>query len=289
MSERIRRILNLIFPPRIVLFYAAVFAASAVCLTLLRLGFLLKHRSLASDIPLPTFLYSFIAGARFDAVVISWILIPLFILSHLPLISMDRLKPARVIVLTILVICFSLLFLLSLVDIEYFSEFGSRLNHWALEYLDQPDMVWYTVWSGYPVAVYFILLGALTFVFAFLVIRISGRIFSRRQKERISVRCIYFLVILALLFLGARGRWQLAPMNWGLAYFSPYGFANQLALNGPYTLSRSYWDDYRHKSGESLDRFRFFATAEALSSVQDLLANPKEKLVDPSTSLARWY
>ena len=289
MSERIRRILNLIFPPRIVLFFAAVFAASAVCLTLLRLGFLLKHRSLASDIPLPTLLYSFIVGARFDAVVISWILIPLFILSHLPLIGMDRLKPARVIVLTILVICFSLLFLLSLVDIEYFGEFGSRLNHWALEYLDQPDMVWYTVWSGYPVAVYFILLGALTFVFAFLVIRISGRIFSRRQKERISVRCIYFLVILALLFLGARGRWQLAPMNWGLAYFSPHGFANQLALNGPYTLSRSYWDDYRHKSGESLERFRFFATAEALSSVQDLLANPKEKLVDPSASLARWY
>ncbi|MGB2989175.1 MAG: hypothetical protein WBC98_04385, partial [Candidatus Zixiibacteriota bacterium] len=134
MSERMRRILNLIFPPRIVLFFAAVFAASAVCLTLLRLGFLLEHRSLASVIPLPTLLYSFIAGARFDAVVISWILIPLFILSHLPLISMDRLKPARVIVLTILVICFSLLFLLSLVDIEYFGEFGSRLNHWALEY-----------------------------------------------------------------------------------------------------------------------------------------------------------
>ncbi|UCB52495.1 MAG: sulfatase-like hydrolase/transferase [Candidatus Zixiibacteriota bacterium] len=289
MSERIRRNLDLISPPRIVLFFASVFAASAVSLTLLRLGFLLKHWTLASGIPLSTLFYSFFIGVRFDLVVISWILIPLFILSYLPLVSIDRMKPARVVILTILVVCFSLLFLLSLVDIEYFGEFGSRLNHWFLEYSDQPDMAWYVAWSGYPVVLYFLLLAALIFVFGFFLTRMSGWIFSRKQKEKVGIRFIYFVVILALLFLGARGRWQLAPMDWGVAYFSPHDFANQLALNGPYTLSKSYWEDYRHKSGGSIDRFRYFPSAEVLSSVQGLLTNPKEILTEPSRSLARWY
>jgi hypothetical protein len=165
-------------------------------------------------------------------------------------------KPARVVIITILVVCFSFIFLLSFIDIEYFAEFGSRLNHWLLEYSDQPDMAWYVVWAGYPVVPYLLLFGALTFVFAFLVIRISGRIFSRRR---------------------------------GTAYFRPHDFANQLAVNGPYSLSNSYWEYHRHSSGESLDRFRFFPSSEALASVQSLLANPREKLVDPSLSLARWY
>jgi phosphoglycerol transferase MdoB-like AlkP superfamily enzyme len=289
MSERIRQNLNLISPPRIVLFFASVFAASAVSLTLLRLGFLFKHRTLASGIPLSTVFHSFIIGVRFDLVVISWVLIPLFILSYLPWLNIDRLKPARTVVLTVLVICFSLLFLLSLVDIEYFGEFGSRLNHWFFEYSDQPDMAWYLVWSGYPVVLYSLLWAALVFVFSFFLVRMSGRIFSRRQKEKVTVRLVYFVVVLALLFLGARGRWQLAPMDWGAAYFSPHAFANQLALNGPYTLSKSYWEDYRHSSGESLDRFRFFPSAQALSTVQKLLANPKEELTEPSRSLARRY
>jgi len=222
-------------------------------------------------------------------VVLSYILIPLFIFSHLPLFSIDRLKPTRVLIDTILVICLSLIFFLSLVDIEYFGEFGSRLSHWTLEYTDQPGMMWYVMWSGYPFVFYLLLWGALTFFFAFLVIKISGKIFRQKRKEKIGLRLIYFILILALLFLGARGRWQLAPIDWGLAYFSPHGFANQLALNGVYTLGKSYWEDHRQKRGESLQRFHFYPTSEALTSVLNLLTNPEEKLSDSLHSLARWY
>ncbi|MCK4224821.1 MAG: LTA synthase family protein [candidate division Zixibacteria bacterium] len=236
-----------------------------------------------------TFLHSFVIGARFDAVVLSYIFIPLFILSHLPFISIDRLKPSRTIIETVLLVCLSLIFFLSLVDIEYYGEFGTRLSHWALEYTDQLDMMWYSIWSAYPVTSYLLLWGAVTFVFAFLVIKISGKIFGQKRKEKIGLRFIYFILILALLFLGARGRWQLAPIDWGLAYFSPYGFANQLALNGTYTLGKSYWEDYRQKRGESLEKFHFYPTGEALSTVQELLTNPKEKPSDSLHSLARWY
>jgi phosphoglycerol transferase MdoB-like AlkP superfamily enzyme len=266
-----------------------VFTTATIFLTLFRLGFLLKYRSLITDIPFFTLLYSFVIGARFDVVVLSYIFIPSFILGYLPLISMDRLKPTRVIIQTLLLVCLSVIFFLSLVDIEYFGEFGTRLSHWAWEYADQPDMMWYSIWSAYPVVPYLLLWGAIIFIFAFIVIKMSVRIFSQKQRAKIVTRLAYFILILALLFLGARGRWQLAPIDWGLAYFSPYGFANQLALNGTYTLGKSYWEDYRQRQGESLDRFHFYPTAEALSNVQQLVTVPKDKLSDPLHSLARWY
>ncbi|MCK4386198.1 MAG: hypothetical protein KAW52_08050, partial [candidate division Zixibacteria bacterium] len=289
MNKRFHTILNSISPPRTVLFFAVVFIIATVFLTLFRLGFLLKHLNLTVGIPLFTFLHSFVIGARFDAVVLSYILLPLFILSHLPFISIDRLRLSRIIIETVLLVCLSLIFFLSLVDIEYYGEFGTRLSHWALEYTDQLDMMWYSIWSAYPVASYVLLWGVVTFVFAFLVVKISGKMFGQKRKEKIGLRFAYFILILALLFLGARGRWQLAPIDWGLAYFSPYGFANQLALNGTYTLGKSYWEDYRQKRGESLEKFHFYPTGEALSTVQELLTNPKEKPSDSLHSLARWY
>jgi phosphoglycerol transferase MdoB-like AlkP superfamily enzyme len=290
MNNRFRTFLSSISPSKTFLFFSFIFLIGTVFLSLFRFGFLLKHSNLIADIPSSTLFHSFIIGARFDMVVLSFLLIPLFLLSHIPFISMNRLKASRVIIETLFLICLSLIFFLSLVDIEYYGEFGTRLSHWAFEYLDQPGMMLYSMWSNYPVTFYLLLWGALTFVFAFFVIKLSGRIFYKKRRERIGRRLAYFILGCALLFLGARGRWQLAPIDWGLAYFSPYGFANQLALNGIYTLGKSWWEDYHQTKGEAmLKKVHFFSHSEALSTVQKSLFNPKEKLTDPEHSLARWY
>jgi len=289
MSQRSHTILHSISPPQTILFFVVIFILSVIFLSLFRFGFLLKHLTLAAGIPYTTLLESFIIGVRFDIVVLSYLLIPLFILSHIPFISLDRLKATRVIIETIFLVCLGIIFLLSLVDIEYFGEFGTRLSRWVWEYMDHTDMVWYSIWSSYPVITYLILWGAVTFVFALLVIKISGKIFHREQKEGIIRRFAYFLLCSAFLFLGARGRTQLLPIDWGVAYFSTYNFANQLALNGVYTLSKSWWEDNHEEKGVILKRYHFFPSSEALSSVQRLLFNPREKLSDPQHSLDRWY
>ncbi|MGB8657226.1 MAG: LTA synthase family protein [Candidatus Zixiibacteriota bacterium] len=289
MNERNRAILNAVAPPRIIRFFLAIFLISVLVLTLLRVGFLLRHFKLAAGIPFSTLLHSFVIGARFDVVVLSYGLIPLFLLSYVPLIGMDRLKATRVIIVTVFLATMGLVFLLSFVDIEFFSEFGTRLSGLVWEYLDHADMIWYSVLSGYPVLPYFLLWGAMTFAFALAVTRISRAIFRERRREGIWVRFSYFALCSGLLVLGARGRWQLAPIDWGTAYFSPYGFADQLALNGVYTLGKSYWDDSQHESGEILRRYHYFPSSQALSTVQRLLANPKEQLSDSAHSLARWY
>lgn len=289
MNNHHRNIINSISPPKIIRFFVAIFLLSVIFLTLFRLGFLLKHRTLAAGIPLTTLLKSFVIGARFDIVVLSYILIPLFILSHLPFVSIDRLKASRIIVEAIFLVTISFVSAMSFIDIEFFSEFGTRLSGLIWEYLDRTDMIWYSMWSGFPVVFYLLLWVAITFVFALLVIKISGKIFHQKRKEGIVRRFSYFVFCSALLFLGARGRTQLAPIDWGVAYFSRYSFANELALNGIYTLGKSWWENNREERGEILEKYHFFPSSEALSTVQKLLFNPKEKLADPQHSLDRWY
>jgi phosphoglycerol transferase MdoB-like AlkP superfamily enzyme len=289
MRKRIGSLIASLKPPRTVLFFGAMFLLGLVFLEFLRLGFLYRHRSIAVGIPTSTILHSFLIGARFDMVVLSYIFIPLFILSYLPFIGIHRLKVSRAIIQTILFLCFALVFILSLIDIEHFGEFGTRLSFWAFEYLDQPAMVWYSIRSGYPVISYLLLWAILTFLFVWAGIRISKKIFRRKQKEKIASRILYLLLALALLFLGARGRWQIAPIDWGLAYFSPYGFANQLALNGVYTLGKSFMDEQQDIHGELASQFHFFPTSQALSNVQKILVTPQERLTDSLNSLSRWY
>ena len=260
-----------------------------VYLTVLRFGFLLRHQGLAVDIPLSTLFESFVIGARFDMVVLSYLLIPLFILSNIPFLSFERLKITRMVILTLFFFGTGLIFFLSLVDIEYFGEFGTRLSLWALEYTDHPDMMWYSIRSGYPVALYLLLWGAALLVFALMVLKIKKGIFLIKRKVGILRHLVYFMLGLALLVLGARGRTRLAPIDWGLAYFSQYGFANQLALNGVYTLSKSWWEDSHENRNELLEKYHFYPSSQALSEVQKLLFNPREIMTDSLHSLARWY
>jgi hypothetical protein len=79
MSERFRSILNSVSPPGIALFFAVIFAAALILTTLFRSGFLLKYRGLTVGVPFFTLPHSFIIGGRFDTVVPSYVVVPLFI------------------------------------------------------------------------------------------------------------------------------------------------------------------------------------------------------------------
>jgi len=289
MKKGISSFLGWIKPPNTILFFGAIFLLGILYLTLFRLGFLLKYKNLCSGIPLTIILKSFLIGARFDILVISYIFIPLFIIGSLPLVGMGRLKITRIVIETILFTVFAFIFLLSLIDIEYYGEFGTHLSHWAFEYLDQMGMVFYSISSNYPVIPYLLLWGALTFIFIWWGITLSKKIFKRINKGKILSQILYFVLICALLALGARGRLGLAPFNWGVAYFSEYDFANQLALNGVYTLGTSLQDEYEDAHSKSYDEFNFFPSEKAWSEVRKLVWSPNEEFADSQNSLARFY
>src|SRR3989304_7890097 len=99
MEKKTKTLINSITPPDTFLFFALFFFSGVLFLGLFRLGFLLKYHSLASGIPLSILFQSFIIGARFDMVVLTYLLTPFFILSSFPRIGFFRLKWGRKIVL----------------------------------------------------------------------------------------------------------------------------------------------------------------------------------------------
>jgi len=109
------------------------------------------------------------------------------------------------------------------------------------------------------------------------------------EKGRILLRILYFIFVCSLLALGARGRLGLAPFNWGVAYFSEYDFANQLALNGVYTLGTSLQDEYEDAFSRSYEEFNFFPGEKAWTEVRKLVKSPNEEFADSQNSLARFY
>ena len=288
MQKRFEKIIYLFAPPKTFLFFALLFFSGVIFLGLFRLGFLLRYHNLASGIPSSILFQSFIIGARFDMVVLSYLLIPFFILSSFPFLNTFRLKLTRNLTLFLIFLGLSFLFLLSLVDLEYFSEFGTRLNHWALEYLDRPDFVFYSIWSSYPVIPYLILWAFICFIFIFFMLKLSRSFFKKSSNRFFLNEIFYFILALFLLFFSARGRLKLAPIDWGLAYFSKYDFANQLALNGIHTLGKTMLDEHKESSPDYLAEFHFSDDREALFNVQKLLLQKNERLEDSLNSIRRY-
>lgn len=240
MPKKTENLINSIAPPSTFLFFALLFFFGVLFLGLFRLAFLLKYHSLAAGIPFSVLAQSFVIGARFDMVVLTYILTPFFILSAFPGLGLFQVRWARKIILFLVFSFLSILFFLSLVDLEYFAQFGSHLSEWSFEYLDRLDIVVYTIWANYPVLPYLVVWAFLCLVFIFLVLKVGRRLLRVRDIRPFLNQAFYFILGLGLLFLSGRGRVKLAPIDWGLAYFSKYDFANQLALNGIHTLGMAF-------------------------------------------------
>ena len=100
---------------------------------------------------------------------------------------------------------------------------------------------------------------------------------SAGAAVRIGPRVVVFAGLLFLYSVAARGGWQHGPpLRWGDAYQSPYLFANQLALNGSFTLAHAVLNS---KSGDR-DRMwlRMTDDGDALVTAQHLLAQPGDRL-----------
>jgi len=236
----------------IIRYFAFVFALFIVFFEFLRALLLVRYFHLASAFPWTTLIGSFLVGFRFDLAVTGYIVAPVAIIGTLPKIGLTSSHLTRRLVSIYLVIMGAIAFLMNLIDLEFLGQFNTRLNHLALEWIDTPGFVlgMMVEWFGViPVLIGWALLIAL---FAYTLRYFTRRIFHEisltspsKSKIQNSKRFSYlqfaiiYPLILGLTFLAIRGRVAVkAPLTWGVAYFSNYNFANQLALNSCFTFVR---------------------------------------------------
>jgi phosphoglycerol transferase MdoB-like AlkP superfamily enzyme len=269
-------------PPKIIVYWVSFLGLGLIFLELFRLAFLLRYWHLTSGIPVGDIISSFVIGAKFDISILSYAILPFFLISFIP--GLEGYRVIRRVIQGALYTIFSIVFLLSLIDIEYYSEYGERLGVWFYAYIDHIKMVWYSVSSSFPVGLYAILWLIVVIVFLFSA-GLVGRIKKSQRESRWPVKLGYFLVSLALLVIGMRGGVSLAALDWGSAYHCNYGFANDLALNGIFTLSHSLYEDYSDKKRPT--QFQFMSSDEALKTVQESVVSPIDSLLEPDKSLKR--
>lgn len=275
-------------PSRPYLFLVVCYLLGILFFALFRALFLIVFRDDMIGVGFIGFSKSFLIGWRFDQIVVLFMLIPLTLI--IPWIGL-RWKATRIAVTTYLGIIFSAAVILFLADLRYFKYMHSHLNFQAVLYATEGGRTtWHLIFSEPKFAVVMLVWAVVTVLIVFGFMRILR--FTHRFPERRSWagQASWFVIFVALTFLGIRGRVSLSPIDWGVAYFSDNHFLNQSALNGIYTLGRAFSEEGRDPRVVYLkepDRFPFVDFQTGLDSLRALLGGPNDTWLEPKQSLLR--
>jgi phosphoglycerol transferase MdoB-like AlkP superfamily enzyme len=221
-----------------------------IIFSLLRMGFLLRNVHSADGVPLLTLLQSFFVGARFDAAITCYLLLPVLFWGLVPYYGLQYQNRISKVLPWVLAVFWSPLIFLGLAEFEFYREFHDRFNQLAIQYVyDDRATVISMIWNGYPVIPYLILWLGLTLFMGYVLklqVKTMPPVSSFNWKTYLGKVLPVGLVLAAVLVIGARGGVQHTPLRWGDAYFSRNTFANHLALNGIFTLSKALLERQRH-------------------------------------------
>ncbi len=232
----------------------ALYALNATALLILffelwRLILFIYTRDIGPHIPANVLVESFLIGARFDLRVASVIILPLFLLATVPWFDITRNAFMRRLNLAILSVLAALVFFVHLTDLEYFDYFNTRLNGSALLWTDHPGDMISMIWETYPVITFLILWAVTLGIFLFVLFRLTRFFITKFGRVHALTNLVWAAATISVLVLGLLGRiYEVAPMRWGLAYFSHYDYANQLAINPTENLMRDIGYDAGHRA-----------------------------------------
>jgi phosphoglycerol transferase MdoB-like AlkP superfamily enzyme len=255
-----------------ILAFAAVFLAleTAVRLALLARAWPSLH-------PGPALIARvFAAGFLYDAVAASWALVPAAVLLALMPRWLLGSRPGRaaghaVFVVAVFVVLFS-----AVAEWLFWSEFGSRFNFIAVDYLVYTREVTENIWESYPVAPVMALLGAVAFAIWWPWRSTLDAGF--RTKPRPAARLAAVGVLAGSVCLGFFG------VDDRFAQVSQNRYGRELAENGLYQLFSAF-------RVNSLEYAPFYVSETddlALRRAHQLLAQPDARFVsDDPDELAR--
>lgn len=263
---------NLINP--LLIYFFQVIIVFLIFFELIRFVLLITNISQFQSIPILTLLKSFWVGLRFDTSVTLYALAPLFMINYLfYFFKKERwLKYINTFYLTIVFFIYSFL---GVAEIEFYKYFKTRLNAFFVNWGEDADFVLKMVWQSYSIPIYLLILVTLLSTSYIIFKILQKKFFQKKTSLGFASKVIAFIIVLPLIFLGIRGTFSYkSPLRWGHAYFSSYNPANQLALNGIFTLANDIL--YQKKD---------FATLEKSLGIQnlDVAAQIVENLIQDST------
>jgi len=192
-------------------------------------------------------LTAFMLGIRFDVVIIGYIMaVPTLLLLLQELLG-RTIKIVNIFIFYWTFLLFSIAFLISSADIPYFSQFFSRFNVGAFEWLDSPLFIFKMIIQEPKYFVFIIVYVLLIYLFYKGLRKILEG--SKPSNLRLWQKSTLSVAVLLLVFIGIRGRIEKkSPIRIGTAYFCNDQFLNQIGLNPSFTFIRSYLDFLKNEN-----------------------------------------
>lgn len=255
---------------------------------LLRLLLLLYNMDLATGMGLSDWRHAFVTGLRFDLRVIAIICLPLVPGTLLPVTH-----NVRRVYCVWLTLWSSLSVFLGLLELDFYREFHQRLNNLVFQYLkEDPATVMSMLWHGFPVLRYLLGWLVLTLLLFSLFRQVDRRtrFYSEKPMQQgtrvLATRLMAFACIFSIDLALARGTFRSGPpLRWGDAFQGELLFANQLALNGVFTLGQAAIQHFSH-SGERA-WVGLVPESEAITLTRDMLLTRDDQLVDAEAAVIR--
>ena len=201
---------------------------------------------------------SFYVALRLDAVVASYLCLPVFLTIFLPYIGWVS-KIYRNLFFLFIGIIATLYSFLSIADIEFYKELGTHLNilSWQPNVLSREFGQF--VWVEYPIIYYLFSIATISYLWN----KLLNKIIRKQKKQFSSIFSSISFFIIGFLLIGTfiRGGWQQRPIDWGHAMFSDNPFANQTALNPLFNLGRSLIQLNSEKNIAKLVKYMDYSSA----------------------------
>ncbi len=179
----------------------------------------------------------FMYGVRFDLAVASWVTIPIFVLTLIPI--MNRFKWYRIFWYVTSSTIFVVIFLMLFSDILYFKHAHKRLGYEAFAYLNSSFVpVAKTFLSESPILILLLFIVLAGIVFSVLKLY---KIFKLSESNSKSTKqyIISIVIVLPLLVILGRGGLQRVPLRAGDSFISHDNSVNILTINSPFLAIRS--------------------------------------------------
>ena len=246
-----------------------------------RFVFISSHISHLQLNDIAVYLQSFWVALRLDAVVISYLCFPVFLTIFLPYIGWQSKIFQNIIYIYFVIITINYSFI-SVIDIEFYKEFGTHLNILAVQSNSISEEFWQFAWQEYPLIIYLLCI----FIFVFFWMKFIKHFIPVNNdiKRPIFIQIFFFFVGFILIGTCIRGGWQERPIDWGHAMFSKNQLANQTALNPLFNLGRSI---IQLNSEKNISKFiHFMDNDSSFSITKNMILTSNEYFLD-STSFKR--
>jgi phosphoglycerol transferase MdoB-like AlkP superfamily enzyme len=266
------------------LFFVLAVISVIAMLTSLRVALLLFNLELAVQVAPFDLLQSLGIGIRFDLIMTAYACLPL---TLLPLFGT---RPGYRKICTWWLTMFSGAYcFLAIIEFSFYAEFQQRLNSLVFMYLrEDPRTLLSMIWSGFPVVTHLMacLLVCTGMYLMFNRIERGTRYPRQRSRYEFVTATAMILGLLTVEVAFARGTTRSGPpLRWGDAYQSDHLFANQLALNGSYTLGKAWLRFSDRNSNNYWHTVTDPARSRAL--VREMILTERDKLVDPDAAVIR--